>query len=95
MAEPRDRTAPDPAATGPAPGLAPQAAGIAPEAGAAGEPRPRGDTAPAAEAEWRKPQRPAFKPEEGEGDRSDWASLAKAALLILLPIAVIAWLLTR
>lgn len=46
-------------------------------------------------SEWRKPQRPAYHPEEGQSDRSDWASLIKAAFLILLPVAVLAFILTR
>ncbi|WBV41442.1 hypothetical protein [Pseudoroseomonas cervicalis] len=53
------------------------------------------DAAPPAEAEWHKPQRPVFHPEEGGGDRSDWGSMAKAALLVLAGIAAIAWLLSR
>lgn len=44
--------------------------------------------------EWRKPQRPAYHPEEGQSDRSDWASLIKATFLILLPVAVLAFILT-
>ncbi|MFB9969182.1 hypothetical protein ACFFMP_03570 [Pseudoroseomonas cervicalis] len=47
------------------------------------------------EAEWHKPQRPAFHPEEGGSDRSDWGSLAKAVLLGLAAIAILAWLLSR
>jgi len=44
---------------------------------------------------WRKRQRPAFHPEEGDGDRSEWTSLAKATILILLPVALIAFLLSH
>lgn len=43
---------------------------------------------------WRKAQRPAFHPEEGDSDRSDWLSLFKAACLILAPVAVVAFLLS-
>lgn len=51
---------------------------------------PPPDAAPPAEAEWHKPQRPAFHPEEGGSDRSDWGSLAKAVLLGLAAIAILA-----
>ncbi|MXP61801.1 hypothetical protein E0493_00365 [Roseomonas sp. M0104] len=45
---------------------------------------------------WRKRQRPAYHPEEGGADRSEWTSLVKAAvLIILLPVAVIALLLSH
>ncbi|MDJ0387291.1 hypothetical protein QMO56_04115 [Roseomonas sp. E05] len=44
---------------------------------------------------WRKRQRPAYHPEEGGGDRSEWTSLAKAAFLVLLPVAMLALLLSH
>ncbi|MFC3124676.1 hypothetical protein ACFOD4_06330 [Pseudoroseomonas globiformis] len=42
-----------------------------------------------------RPSRPAYHPEEGASDRSDWASLLKAAAIILLPIALVSLLLTH
>jgi hypothetical protein len=43
---------------------------------------------------WRR-ARPAYQPEEGRADRSDWMSLVKAAALILVPLAMLALLLSR
>jgi hypothetical protein len=47
---------------------------------------------PPAQQEWTK--RPAFHPEEGEADRSDWVTLVKSMALILGVVAVIAFLLS-
>ena len=43
---------------------------------------------------WRR-SRPAYHPEDGSADRSDWLSLLKAAILLLVPVAMLALLLTR
>jgi len=56
---------------------------------------PPAEPASSASETWRKPQRPAYHPEEGDGDRSDWVSLFKAACLLLLPVALLAFLLSN
>ncbi|MFC4165779.1 hypothetical protein [Teichococcus aestuarii] len=37
--------------------------------------------------DWQKVQRPAYHSEEGEGDRSDWTTLFKSALVVMLGVA--------
>lgn len=66
---------------------APTALGTAP-----GHPLPAGAGAEGT-LEWSK--RPAFHPEEGEADRSDWLAFAKSLALIMGVLAVIAFLLSR
>lgn len=43
--------------------------------------------APPARGDWHKVQRPAYHAEEGGGDRSDWATLLKSAMVVMLGVA--------
>lgn len=52
-----------------------------------------GTPAPQDSHGWSK--RPAFHPEEGEADKSDWVTLVKSLVLILGSVAFVAFLLSR
>ncbi|ONG57297.1 hypothetical protein BKE38_04415 [Pseudoroseomonas deserti] len=78
---------PRPAASAGASTLAQGAPGRAP-----GRALPAG-AVPEGPNEWTK--RPAFHPEEGEADKSDWMAFAKSIGLIVGVLAVIAFLLSR
>ncbi|WP_159999882.1 hypothetical protein [Roseomonas sp. 18066] len=65
-----------------------------PAAGPPGSARPLpAGAAPEGPSEWTK--RPAFHPEEGEADRSDWFTFVKSIGLIVGVLAIIAFLLSR